>query len=182
MVSEAPSGLICAEIPNASLFEEALDLCARRSGLPTDAVLRLLDDGDREMHSSFRYGLAKGLCRYLAGLGTGFREMYVYGSSIGESANPTSDIDVIIIVEKKRDEVMNLLRSLDLSLTTHYRRLVGLKKTPASLLDIHVIERGRQDERTGPGAMFDGLHTRPICLWRSDPGSKGASLRGSPLQ
>lgn len=182
MESEAPGGFACAEVPNQSLFWESLGLCARRSGLPVDRVLHLLDEGDREMHSSFRYGLAKGLSRYLAGLGTGFREIYVYGSSIGESANPASDIDVIIIVEKKRDEVMNLLKSLDLSLTSHYRRLVGLEKTPASLLDIHVIERNKQDERTGPGAMFDGLHTRPICLWRSNPGSKGASLTGSPLQ
>lgn len=178
MVSEAPSSLICAEVPNGSLFEDALNVCARLYGCTSEDVLHRLERGDRKLHSSFRYSLAKGLSFYLGSLGTGFREVYVYGSSIGERANLASDIDVIIVVEKRRDEVMNLLKKLDVSLTSHYRRLVGATRTPTSLLDIHVIERKAQDECTGPGAMFDGLHTRPICLWRSNPGSKGGFPHG----
>jgi len=178
MVTEAPSGLICAEVPNGNLFKDALNACACLYGCTPEDVLHRLERGDCELHSSFRYGLAKGLSSYLGNLGTGFREIYVYGSSIGESANLASDIDVIIVVEKRRDEVVNLLKKLDVSLTSHYRRLVGVTRTPVSLLDIHVIERNSQEECMGPGAMFDGLHTRPICLWRSNPGSKGGSPHG----
>lgn len=180
MLSETPSGLIPAEVPNADLFEQALELCSHRYGLSAEEVLRRLDEGDRQIHSTFRYGLAKGLSSYLASLGSIFGEVYVYGSSIKESANPTSDIDVIVVVENRRDEIANLLKRVDLSLTAHYRQLIGLKKDPVSLLDIHVIDRIEQVERSGFGAVIDGLHTRPICLWRSDPATTGASRKGSP--
>jgi len=132
------------------------------------------------MHSTLRYGLAKGLSGYLASLGSVFHEVYVYGSSISESSNPASDIDVIVVVERRRDEIANLLKRLDLSLTSHYRRLVGLKRDPASLLDIHVINKTEQAERSGYGAVINGLHSRAICLWCSDPATTGASREGSP--
>ena len=180
MPSRTPSGLVASEMPNGILLEQALEVCSHRYGLSAEAVLLRLEEGDREMHSTFRYGLAKGLSAYLASLGSVFQEVYVYGSSIGESSTPASDIDVIVVVEKRRDEIINLLKRLDFSLTCHYRRLVGLKKTPASLLDIHVIERKEQAERCGYGAVIDGLHTRPICLWRSDPAIAGASHKGIP--
>jgi predicted nucleotidyltransferase len=172
--------LVGSELPNGILFEEALDACAHRYGLSAEAVLLQLEAGDRQMHSTFRYGLAKGLSRYLASLGSIFHEVYVYGSAIGESANPASDIDVIAVVERRRDEIANLLKRVDLSLTCHYRQLVGLKRSPASLLDIHVVERREQAERSGYGAVLEGLHTRPICLWRSDPANLGASRKGGP--
>jgi len=178
--SRTPSGLATAEVPNGILFEQALECCSHRYGLSTEAVLLQLEEGDCEMHSTFRYGLAKGLSRYLASLGSVFREVYVYGSSIGESANPASDIDVIVVVERRRDEIANLLKRLNLSLTCHYRRLVGLQRGPTSLLDIHVIEKKEQAERSGYGAVIDGLHSRPICLWRSDPAIAGVSHKGIP--
>ncbi len=180
MPSKTPSGLIPAEVPNCILFEQALEFCSHRYGLSVEAVLRRLEEGDCGIHSTFRYGLAKGLSYYLASLGSVFHEVYVYGSSISESSNPASDIDVIVVVERKRDEIANLLKRLDLSLTSHYRRLVGLKRDPTSLLDIHVINKAEQAERSGYGAVIDGLHSRAICLWRSDPATTGASREGNP--
>lgn len=175
MPSRAPSGLIPAEVPNGILFEQALECCSHRYGLSVEAVLRRLEEGDCGMHSTFRYGLAKGLSYYLASLGSIFHEVYVYGSSISESSNFASDIDVIVVVERRRDEIVNLLKRLNLSLTSHYRRLIGLERDPVSLLDVHVIDRTEQAERSGYGAVIGGLHTRPICLWRSDPATTGAS-------
>ena len=180
MPSRTPSGFLPAEMPTALLLEQALEACARRYGLPAENILRRLENGDREMHSAFRYGLAKGLSAYLASLGSVFREVYVYGSAIGESSNPASDIDVIVVVERRRDEIANLLKRLDLSLTSHYRCLLGLKRDPVSLLDIQVVDRIEQAERSGYGAVVDGLHTCPICLWRSDPATTGAARKESP--
>jgi len=177
--SKTPSGLIPAEVPNCILFEQALEFCSHRCGLSVEAVLQRLEEGDCGIHSTFRYGLAKGLSGYLASLGSVFHEVYVYGSSISESSNPGSDIDVIVVVERRRDEIANLLKRLDLSLTSHYRRLIGLERNPASLLDVHVVDRLEQAERSGYGAVIDGLHTRPICLWRSDPPITGASRKES---
>jgi len=178
--SRTPSGMIPAEVPNGPLFEQALEVCSHRHGFPVEAVLQRLEEGDCGMHSTFRYGLAKALSCYLASLGSVFHEVYVYGSSIGESSNPASDIDVIVVVERRRDEIESLLKRLDLSLTSHYRRLIGLKQAPASLLDVHVMERSEQAERSGYGAVIDGLHNRAICLWRSDPAIAGAFRKGSP--
>jgi len=178
--SRTPSGYIPAEVPNGILFEQALEACSHRYSLSVEAVLRRLEEEDRGMHSTFRYGLAKGLSCYLASLGSVFHEVYVYGSSIGESSNPASDIDVIVVVEKRRYEIVNLLKRLDLSLTSHYRRLIGLKGAPTSLLDVHVIEEGEQAERSGYGAVVNGLHTRPICLWRFDPATTGVFRKESP--
>ena len=180
MLSRLPSGLLPAEVPNGMLFEQALEACSHRHGLSAAEVLRLLEEGNRQMHSTFRYGLAKGLSSYLASLGSIFLEVYVYGSSIKEAANPASDIDVIVVVERRRDEIMNLLKRLDLSLTAHYRRLVGLERDPISLLDIHVIDRKEQAEQSGYGAVIHGMHTRPICLWRSDPSNLGAHRKAGP--
>ncbi len=180
MLSRTPSGFVPAEVPNGILFKQALEVCAHRHGLSAEAVLRQLEKGDCRMHSTFRYGLAKGLSSYLASLGSIFHEVYVYGSSIKEAANPASDIDVIVVVERRRDEIANLLKRLDLSLTAHYRQLIGLERDPVSLLDVHVIDRIEQAERSGYGAVIDGLHTRPICLWRSTPATPGAFRKESP--
>lgn len=174
------SVFVSAEVPNETLFEQAIGLCCHRFGLSADVILHRLEDGDHVMHSTFRYGIAKGLSLYLASLGCAFHEVYVYGSSVNESSNPCSDIDVIVVVERRRDEIGYLLKRLDLSITAHYRRLLGLSVHPASLLDIQVIDRKEQAERSGFGAVIDGLHTRPICLWRSDPANLGAFRKEGP--
>jgi predicted nucleotidyltransferase len=167
-------------MPNGVLLEKALEFCSVRHGLAVETILRRLEEGDREMHSSLRYGLAKELSCYLACLGSVFHAVYVYGSSISESSNPASDIDVIVVVERRRDEIASVLRRLDLALTAQFRRLVGLVSEPVSLLDIHVIDKKEQAERSGYGAVLDGLHTRPICLWRSDPAVTGALRTEGP--
>jgi len=157
------------EIPDELLFLEAVESCARAHGSTVDEALRRLEEGNRESHSSFRYGLAKGLSSYLGSIGCTFREIYVYGSTMDGHANPASDIDVIVVVDKRRDELNRLLNLLDVSLTTCYRQLVGLGQNPRSLLDIQVVERCEASERSGRGAVLAGLNTRPICLWRSPP-------------
>jgi len=163
-----------ADVSGVALFEQALVACSRRHGLGSDAVLRGLEDGNPELHSSFRYGLAKALSEYLAGLGTAFPEIYVYGSSIYDTSNPASDIDVIVVVNHQTDEIRNLLRRVNLALTLQYRRLVGLKQEPTWLLDLHVIDIEERTEPNGVGAMIHGVHTRPLCLWRSHPANTGA--------
>ena len=174
------SEFVPAEVPTETLFEQAIEGCSHSFGLSAAAVLQRLEEGDRRMHSTFRYGVAKGLSSYLASLGSTFHEVYVYGSSIKEGANPASDIDIIVVVERRRDEIKHLLKRLDLSITAHYRRLLGLDPGPVSLLDVQVVDRKEQAERSGYGAVLEGLHTRPICLWRSNPANLGAFRKEGP--
>ncbi len=183
MLVEAPSGFVPTDLPTGSILHAAVTSVARCNEVTPQAVLARLEAGDKAIHSSFRYWLAKHVATYLGALDVVFRAFYVYGSAIGFEANPASDIDVIVVVDRACDEVKNLIRQVDLALTTAYRRLLGFSQDPKSLLDIGMVERTRQAElRTDRDGVCCGLHTRPICLWRSDPGSNGGSLAGSPRQ
>jgi predicted nucleotidyltransferase len=174
MLPEAPSGLVPSEIRSEQLFERATARCVRGPE-GSGEVLRRLRAGDPDMHSRFRYALAKELAEYLARLEAGFCGIYLYGSAMGEAASQYSDIDVIVVVESRHDETMRVLARLDLSLVTQYRCLVGTRTRPSSLLDARVIEEADIARRDGYGAIVDGLFTRPVCLWRSTPDGAGAS-------
>jgi predicted nucleotidyltransferase len=184
MLLEAPSSYVRTDLPTEDILQGAVASVARCAGVTPQSALERLERGDRAVHSSFRYWLAKHMSAYLAGLDVAFRAIYVYGSAIGAEANPSSDIDVIVVVDRSSDEVKRLVRRIDLALCTNYRRLLGLGTLPASLLDVRIVDRTKQAERiAGDDKLCEGLHTRPICLWRSEPGSKGGSLSsGSPRQ
>ena len=163
---ETPSGLLPSEAPAAALIERAIDRCARRRGELSESTLERLRRGDPETHSSFRYALAKELGEYLGGLGASFRALYVYGSAMRDRASLCSDIDLLAVVERRRDEVARLLLRIDLALSTGYRELLQGATTPASLLDVHIMDASEERERRGYGALLTGLDTCPVCLWR----------------
>jgi len=182
-MSDEPCGCAPIEVEDEALFEDALHLCARCHGVSRQDILEGLRQGDPRLHSSLRYGLAKGVSKYLGSLGSSFREVYVRGSAAGQRANPASDIDVIVVVRKRRDEVLRLLGLLDILVTARYRDLIGFTGRLCSLLDIQVVEDETSVGNAGRSAVLGGLNTRPICLWRSSPEeATGASFRGSPRQ
>jgi len=181
MLPEAPSGLIPSEIEAERVFDCALTQCAR-GPITRGGILQRLQDGDPELHSRFRYALAKELSAYLGQLNAGFQGVYLYGSAMGESASRYSDIDVIVVVTARNDRTAALLALLDLSLVSQYRDLVGTRTLPQSLLDVRVIDETELAERDGYGAVLDGLFTRPVCLWRSTPRSTGALHTEGPRQ
>jgi hypothetical protein len=163
---ETPSGLLPSEAPAGALVERAIDRCARRAGEASESTLERLRRGDPETHSSFRYALAKELGEYLGGLGVSFRALYLYGSAMGNAASLCSDIDILAVVEQRRDEVTRLLFRIDLALAACYRELLQGIPTPASLLDVHIVDASEERERRGYGALLTGLGTCPVCLWR----------------
>ena len=130
------------------------------------------------MHSTLRYALAKELGHYLGGLGVAFLAIYVYGSAMTESSSPCSDIDVIVVVDRRRDEVDRLLRGLDLALVSRFRALFPRSSAMSSLLDAHIVEVGEHDENSD-SAAFKGAFTRPVCLWRLPPEADGG-VDGGP--
>jgi hypothetical protein len=164
---DTPSGLLPSEAPAAALMERAIAQCARRRGEPPDSLIEHLRRGDPEVHSLFRYALAKELGQYLGGLGASFRALYVYGSSMGAASSPCSDIDILAVVERRRDEVVRLFLRVDLALAACYRQLLHGAQAPASLLDVHILDAREERERRGYGALLTGLGTCPVCLWRA---------------
>jgi hypothetical protein len=97
-MQETPSALIPSEVPAEALLERAVAHCACRRRETPDEALAHLRAGDGEVHSAFRYALATELGSYLGGLGAAFHAIYVYGSAMGNSASPCSDIDILIVV------------------------------------------------------------------------------------
>lgn len=173
MLIEAPSGLLSSELVIAPVLERALEQCARRSNVDREAVLDLILRGDPQTHSAFRYALAKEVASYLGGLGVPFRGVYVHGSVITDSAGPGSDLDVIVVVDRRCAEADRVIRLVNLALTSGYRRLTGFCSL-SSLLDVHVVDLEEEREGRGFGAVLHSSWTAPLCLWRGGPARSGA--------
>jgi len=146
---------------------DRLAFAAVEAGFFTEEHLRFITDGEI---SPERVRLEperitehiRELGRYLGGLGVSFRAIYIYGSAMTESSSPCSDIDIIVVVDQRRDEVNRLLRGLDLALVSHLRSLSPQSSRMASLLDVRVVEQGQSP--VDPSVI--GPFTRPVCLWR----------------
>ncbi len=117
------------------------------------------------MHSAFRYALAQEFCRYVSGLGSTFRAVYVYGSTMDGRTRPSSDVDIIAWVGRKSDTAESLLLRLDRLLTQGYRTLTGCSSLRC-LFDIHLVDDEDIELNRGYGAVVRSVWTAPVCLWR----------------
>jgi hypothetical protein len=172
-MKEAPSGLQPVEASAGALFGHALDHCSRRTGERADTVLERLRSRDPEMHGTFRYALAKGLGAYLGSLGVPFRAVYVYGSAMGETSSPCSDIDIILDLDHDTDQVDRLMRGLDIALVTQFRALFPWARKLSSLLDVRIVAAQPSQQKDRHSTGRSGLSTSPVCLWRVPPKTTG---------
>lgn len=117
------------------------------------------------MHSLLRYAIAKRLANYLGQLGGGICGVYLYGSTMNDDAGPCSDIDLVVVVKRKRDQALLLLRCLDLALLTSCRAFIDPMRLPASLLDVHLVDVEEEKNRRGYGAILHSPQTHSVCLW-----------------
>jgi hypothetical protein len=179
-MTETPSGLQPVEASAKELFSQALEHCSRRTGKHPEDVLEQLRSRDPEMHGRFRYALAKSLGEYLGGLGVAFRAVYVYGSAMGETSSPCSDIDIILDLEHDTDRVDRLMRGLDIALVTQFRALFPWARKLGSLLDVRTVAARPNHRRTRHSGGFSGLATSPICLWRLASENKEGPRPESP--
>ena len=177
---DTPSGLQPVEASAGALFADALEHCSRRTGERPEAVLERLCDCDPETHGAFRYALAKGLGEYLGGLGVAFRAVYVYGSAMGETSSPCSDIDIILDLDHDTDRVDRLMRGLDVALVTQFRAFFPWAKGLTTLLDVRTVASGSKNARNSYSGGFSGLGASPVCLWRFPPGNTVASAKRPP--
>jgi predicted nucleotidyltransferase len=179
MKTDTPSVLLAPEIEAERIFARSIDFCSRRTKREQEEVFEGLRAGDSELHSTLRYAIAKEVAAYLKRLGgRSFRGVYLYGSAMQGGAHLSSDIDLIVLVCQKRDQIAALLRRADLALVTVYRTLLATGAAPGSLLDVHIVDLGEKMKRQGYGAILDSVGICPVCLWRY-PRDSGAPLAGS---
>jgi hypothetical protein len=172
-MEETPSGLQPVEASAGALFSQALDHCSRRTGECAEVALARLRARDPEMHGTFRYALAKGLGEYLGNLGVPFRAVYVYGSAMGETSSPCSDIDIILDLEHDTDRVDRLMRGLDIALVTQFRSLFPWARNLSSLLDVRTVAAQPSQQKDRHSGGVSNLATPPVCLWRVPPKATG---------
>ena len=180
MSPNTPSGLLTAELQAEVVLNRAVRFCADRMYATPNRVLRRLQLGEPEPHSTLRYAVAKGIGEYLKDLGCGFRAVYLYGSAMNGDAGICSDIDLIVVVEHKLDQVSNLLQRLDLALVVSYRTLLRSARGPTALLDVHIVDVEQERRSDGYGAVLCSPETSPVCLWRSSPEASGAPVSQGP--
>ena len=169
---DAPSMLAEAELDADTLLESAVSSCARQLHLDEQDVCRQLREGSCPTHSLLRYAVAKRVADYLGQLDGGIRGVYLYGSAMDDTARSCSDIDLVVLVERKLDQARSLLQQLDLALLTSYRALIGTAPHPRSLLDVHLVDLEEERTRRSYGAVIHSLQTRPLCLWRRSDGQR----------
>ena len=159
-----PSLLIRPELDAQGVLDRALARCRARGLGETGQLLAALHAGDPVAHSYFRYAVAEEICRRLACLGSVFRAVYIYGSTVDNRARPNSDVDIIAWVHRKTDAIENLLALVDLSLAKAYRGLMGSGE-PKHLLDVHLVDDEDVERGRGYGGVIRSLWTAPICMW-----------------
>jgi len=162
----APSMLTRTELDADALLQSCIVCCAKQLNLDEQSVHRQLRNGSCQAHSLLRYTIAKRLADYLGRLGGGICGVYLYGSAMNDTAQPNSDIDLVILVERKLDQARTLLQQLDLALLTSYRALIGIARVPRSLLDVHLVDTEEEKMRRSYGAVIHSLQTSPVCLWK----------------
>ena len=166
MRHNSPSMLAGTELDANALLKSAISCCARQLNLDEQNVHQQLRDSSCQVHSLLRYTVAKRVANYLGQLDGGIRGVYLYGSAMNDTARSSSDIDLIVLVERKLDQARTLLQQLDLALLTSYRALIGTAPLPRSLLDVHLVDMEEEKTRRSYGAVIHSLQTSPVCLWR----------------
>ncbi|HEU68201.1 MAG TPA: hypothetical protein ENN53_03160 [Candidatus Acetothermia bacterium] len=98
-------------------------------------------------------------------MGSTFRTVYVYGSTMDGRTRPSSDVDIIAWVGRKSDTVESLLLRLNRLLTEGYRVLTGCGSL-RRLFDIHLADD--EDVALGRryGSVVRSAWSGPACQWR----------------
>jgi hypothetical protein len=165
MLPYTPSVFLPAEMEPSRMLEQAADFCAKRLGKTREEVQQGLQAGAPDVNSSFRYALAKGVWAYLSQLSCGLHRIYLYGSALSGDAGTCSDIDLVILVDRKLDQARTLLQRIDLSLTCSYRGLIGCTEEPSSLLDVHLVDAEEEKQHSSYGAVPSSIEASPVRLW-----------------
>jgi len=161
--------LVETELDTDVLLDRAISFCTEKLGQDQLQVRQHLSNGSRKAHSTLRYAIAKRTAEYLGQLDCGIRGVYLYGSAMSDDAGLCSDIDLIVLVERKLDQARTLLQRVDLALLASYRALIGSQYLPPTLLDVHLVDVKEEQKCRGYGVVIRSLQTCPVSLWEYSP-------------
>lgn len=148
------------------LFDQAILFCIEKSGKTEKEILDYLENpADDWLPSTFRYGLAQALKKYLTAKNSAIKAIYIFGSAVSGTKCPTADIDLILWVSRKTEGLNSLLKDTDRLLTEHYRKIVGGRaKGMRHLLNLKVVDDGDVESGQNFACLINGLHYKAIKL------------------
>lgn len=147
------------------LVESSLDFCCHKEQSSRNKVIQKMQQGYEDIHSNFRYALAKKLCLLLQ-VEQGLRAVYVYGSTVKDNARISSDIDLVLHVEKKDHRLHLLIEKLNSELLTYYKRLVGEQAVNVNrFLDVQLVDDHEVQNKRGYATLITSLYNRPLKIW-----------------
>lgn len=151
----------------ASLINNSLSFCSKKCNYTRDQVLKSLQENCPTIHSRVRYALAKELARYLGENHGDVLAVYVYGSTMKDTAGKMSDIDLIVLVNENTPALAESIQRLNEGLMSLYRVILGDASLPLRrLLDVHVVDFADMTARRGYGALLGSLYDPPTRIWR----------------
>ena len=148
------------------VFDQAILFCIEKSGKTREEILNYLEDpADDWLPATFRYGLAEALKKYLTARNSTIKAIYIFGSSVSGTKCPTADIDLILWVSQKTEELNSLLKDIDRFLTDEYtERVGGRAKGLKHLLDLKIVNDEDVEYGRNCSCLINGVYDRAIKL------------------
>lgn len=143
------------------LIKKALRSCSKKNNIRIPLLVRALKNSDAGMHSAFRYWLTKEISDYLILQVKNTKEIYLFGSTIKGNAGLASDIDLMIVPNKKKFSRQDFLR-LEKGLVYNYQKLIGRIKGFSGLLDIKIIKEAEVKAGKGIACLASSIHSPAI--------------------
>lgn len=149
-----------------SMIDRAMQFCIEKHWIKDQGKIReLIVEGDGWTNSTFRYALAKEICKLLFNKYGEIKACYVYGSSLTNNARTTSDIDIILWVDHKSKKLIGAIEQLDLKISRCYKALLNHKVDKMDgILDIHLVNDIDVKKNRGYGIVVTAIHTPPIKI------------------
>jgi predicted nucleotidyltransferase len=149
-----------------TLIKKSLSYCVEKSSIKdTKEAEERIRNNDGAANSTFRYALGKGICEQLALYYGEIKACYLFGSSLSDTANVTSDIDLIIEVTRKSSALSNFVAQLDKRILDYYKaNMNGSAKGILKMLDIYFVDDTDIRDRRGFASIIQSTHSPPIKI------------------
>lgn len=149
----------------ADLFKEAIQWCCQVYRMEEKKLYKSLLEENPYSHSRLRYSLARELTKIFHDHFPGTKAVFVYGSTVSDTAHLTSDIDLLILVDKENAPSPLFLEEINEHLCQRYISYLGLeRKGLTSLLNVTFIHEAQRKCPRGPAALMNSSFHPPLRI------------------
>ncbi|OIN96967.1 hypothetical protein AUJ66_04795 [Candidatus Desantisbacteria bacterium CG1_02_38_46] len=146
------------------LIKEALQFCQEKASWRVSGISDLRR-GDKWTHSTFRYGLARQISNHLLNNYREIKAVYIFGSTLEDRAGSTSDVDLILVVQKKNELLLHYIRKLKAEVLRAYKKLAGNGTAGLTdLLDVNIVDDEELKQKKGCASLIDSIYTPAIKI------------------